>query len=564
MLGRIRGLTTPLAASLWFHAGHPMNLRHYLFPVLVMAHLTGTAIAQMPPPPGLGPAPLLFVRFNGPLGMHATFFQGRPAGYDYAAPVAVGLRPGYLYRIRLSGFTDYPGVSLYPSLEVRGSLALRPAMVAAAYPAPVVLTDADIRSALSGSLVTKVIYLEDPDKAIPAATRPDQVLEADRPLTCDPLAEARELGRPMLIVRLGEREVSPDELISQNVPGTILLPGEKNLALPRVGPCLPWACWPMGARAEEECLHDGGDRGLAAGIGPDGRVRGLDPEDTVAEYTNSRGRRDVVPSNRICLCVPRYGVLRTVLPLGRVEGELTPIDTRAVNGQVLVQTHVPSLLALQYNQLKGYQGRQRPSGAEAAAGPGTLLRVNVLEATEIDIGPWTWIYSQEAVRITAAQRTLMKRQIELAKQLSSVTGLARTQQITGTAVVGRIQGHTEVLEGVAETRDLTCLCEKPVPVLPDKPLVLCKWADKHAAQIGDIVTIYLRFSNHGGQPITDIAVSDSLNGRLEYIPDTAQSDRPAVFTMQENEAGSLILRWEVSGRLLPGQSGVVRFQVKVR
>jgi hypothetical protein len=34
--------------------------------------------------------------------------------------------------------------------------------------------------------------------------------------------------------------------------------------------------------------------------------------------------------------------------------------------------------------------------------------------------------------------------------------------------------------------------------------------------------------------------------------------------MRANEAGSLILRWETSGQLLPGQSGVVSFQARIR
>jgi uncharacterized repeat protein (TIGR01451 family) len=107
-----------------------------------------------------------------------------------------------------------------------------------------------------------------------------------------------------------------------------------------------------------------------------------------------------------------------------------------------------------------------------------------------------------------------------------------------------------------------CCCEEPC--LPDKPLYLCKWVNAKYAQIGDIVTFYLRYSNIGGKPITDVAVSDSLTGRLEYIPGSSQSDRDAVFTTQENEAGSLILRWEINGRLLPGQSGVVSFQARIR
>jgi hypothetical protein len=59
-------------------------------------------------------------------------------------------------------------------------------------------------------------------------------------------------------------------------------------------------------------------------------------------------------------------------------------------------------------------------------------------------------------------------------------------------------------------------------------------------------------------------VSDSLSPRLEYVPGSAQSDRDAVFTTEQNEAGSLILRWEVSGRLAAGQGGVLRFQARVR
>ena len=120
------------------------------------------------------------------------------------------------------------------------------------------------------------------------------------------------------------------------------------------------------------------------------------------------------------------------------------------------------------------------------------------------------------------------------------------------------------IEGVVETRDFTCLCEKPEPVAPDKPLVLCKWADKESAQVGDVVTFTLKYTNSGGKPITDVAVTDSLTARLEYVPGSAQSTRDAVFTIQENEAGAAILRWEISGKLQPGQAGVVRFKAKIR
>jgi hypothetical protein len=37
-----------------------------------------------------------------------------------------------------------------------------------------------------------------------------------------------------------------------------------------------------------------------------------------------------------------------------------------------------------------------------------------------------------------------------------------------------------------------------------------------------------------------------------------------LFTTQDNEAGSVILRWQINGVLAAGQSGIVTFQAKVR
>ena len=98
----------------------------------------------------------------------------------------------------------------------------------------------------------------------------------------------------------------------------------------------------------------------------------------------------------------------------------------------------------------------------------------------------------------------------------------------------------------------------------ESPLVLTKWSDKDSAEIGDEVTFTLRYSNPGGLPITDVVVSDSLTGRLEYVPGSAQTSHNAVFTTQPNESGSLILHWQINGALQPGETGVVRFKVRVR
>ena len=64
--------------------------------------------------------------------------------------------------------------------------------------------------------------------------------------------------------------------------------------------------------------------------------------------------------------------------------------------------------------------------------------------------------------------------------------------------------------------------------------------------------------------MTDVVVSDSLTTRFEYVAGSQQTDRVAGFTVQANEAGSSVLRWEFPGALPGGGSGTISFQVRVR
>ena len=104
----------------------------------------------------------------------------------------------------------------------------------------------------------------------------------------------------------------------------------------------------------------------------------------------------------------------------------------------------------------------------------------------------------------------------------------------------------------------------PPEIAECKPLVICKWPDKCDLQLGDLVTFYLRYKNEGSHPITGVVVSDSLTARLEYVPNSARSDRDALFTTTPNEADSSVLRWEITGALPGGQTGTVCFQARVR
>jgi uncharacterized repeat protein (TIGR01451 family) len=468
----------------------------------------------------------------------------------------------------LSNLPDEPDAVLYPTLEVRGTLQLPPKQRAADYPVPIVLTPEDVRAALAGALVTKVIYLECPDLAVPEQTKPDQLLETELSPANDPLAEARKLGRPMVVLRVGGRTFTPEELSQAAIPGTVLLPGEQAIGPAAAPPILAWAGYPiydpyLGPKPPtEECMHDGGDIGRPAGIDQNGKLNGLDPSDTVAQYKDSHGQVHITPSNRICLCVPRYAAFRVITPPAGYETAVALAGSKCVQENAQKVCILPSLEHRHKETLAGLRGRERPSAALATLGPSPVLQVQVLHGYEMDIGPGAALCTTEIKKLTIEQRARLKKCIEFALKLSQLVG---PESVTGSeapSVVGQVKG-IGIITAVAETRDYTCICEEH-PHVPDKPLTLCKWTNVTSAQIGDTVTFYLKYTNQGGQPISDIVVSDSLTGRLEYVPDTSKTDRDAVFTMQQNEAGSLILRWEVQGLLLPGQSGVVSFQAKIR
>src|SRR5205807_10225240 len=70
-----------------------------------------------------GPSPLLYVRFAD-AGSKVTFYSGAGQGREFTAPVSVGLRPGYIYRVKIANLPGHPRVALYPTLEVRGTLQL--------------------------------------------------------------------------------------------------------------------------------------------------------------------------------------------------------------------------------------------------------------------------------------------------------------------------------------------------------------------------------------------------------------------------------------------------------
>src|SRR5262245_53004179 len=121
--------------------------------LLTLAMTVGQPIA----PAALPPAPFLFVTVSLPEGGKVTWYPTLRDEQTTAGPV--GLRPGYPYRFRLSE-VGRKGVSLYPSIELRGSLVPREGLTdVSKHPVPIAFTGDDIDRALEGRMITRVYYL---------------------------------------------------------------------------------------------------------------------------------------------------------------------------------------------------------------------------------------------------------------------------------------------------------------------------------------------------------------------------------------------------------------------
>lgn len=147
-----------------------------------------------------------------PGGGKVTFID-TARGYTqaYNSPAQAGLLVGPLYRVKISEMPKFPGVELYPSLELIDRLH-PPASLKQQFPIPIELTEADIELAIKDQLVTKILYLEQPDLAAPIQ-QTSGIREENIPQNKNLLTEADLRGRPVMYLRIGGRIPAPQELM---------------------------------------------------------------------------------------------------------------------------------------------------------------------------------------------------------------------------------------------------------------------------------------------------------------------------------------------------------------
>ena len=144
------------------------------------------------------------VRIRAPEGARIALAEEAGFGTTYWNEALVGLQVGPVYRLRVTDFPPEPGQEVFPTVEIIDRL-YPPAGLARRYPIPIELTAEELEMAAHGMFVTRVIYVENPNQALPVREREDEQQWVEAPRGADALAVADEMGRPVAILRIGGR-----------------------------------------------------------------------------------------------------------------------------------------------------------------------------------------------------------------------------------------------------------------------------------------------------------------------------------------------------------------------
>jgi uncharacterized repeat protein (TIGR01451 family) len=298
----------------------------------------------------------------------------------------------------------------------------------------------------------------------------------------------------------------------------------------------------------DEYLCDGGDRGYP--VHYHGReIAGLETEDTVAEFTDHRGESHVKPSNKVCIYAPQFASVRSStmpelgLKIDRAAGTHDGLATAGLAARNTVRVQQ------QNDQPVGIDVRSRVSG------------LDLLMSTESMSQVAAAVNHVKLINLFEDRSFFRRGQLDQTQELYLAYGLQSAVEWTrdqNPVIVAVDAGGQEVTANfkVEEYIGIEDKCPGDLRIL--------KLADKHIAHPGDIVTFTIHFDNVGERELTNVRIIDNLTPRLEYIEDSADSDREGRLDVTDNAEGSLVLTFELA-EPLPGKSGgTVTFQTRVR
>ena len=474
----------------------------------------------------------------------------------------LGMQVGPVYQLKVSSVFRGRVIDVYPTVEMVDRL-YPPQGLANRHPVQVVLTQTDIEQANAGNLVTRVIYLENPDTALPYRPSINEQAILDVGRGNDPFHTADRFGRPMAIVRIGSRQPSPNfDGPQYAIPAPMFADNSPPMNHPQfesvssgcdvcqpVYTCCPEDIQSLPKSRRDEYICDGNDRELPVVVTGDQSLRGLDIEDTVGHFEKADGRKVVAPSNRVCIYAPRFAAVRRILGPNsttitqrlNVFNERTQLNTSIGNES--------SSTALQNVQLQLNKATQTPNQfKERTRGVATDNVVKLFGTRHffkpfedlqlIRIGDFV---ESESARLSLGMQSAIAWQSDLAAQIT----IKNNQPV----IVNDVSKVQELISIETET---------------SADFRLCKLASTITAKSGEPVEFTIRFDNIGRTTIREISIVDNLSPRLEYVEKSAECSVEAEFSNTPNDEGSATLTWKIEQPLKVREGGIIRFRCRVR
>jgi uncharacterized repeat protein (TIGR01451 family) len=300
----------------------------------------------------------------------------------------------------------------------------------------------------------------------------------------------------------------------------------------------------------DEYLLDGGDRALPIHFDRFNRL-GVDTEDTIAEYTDHLGKRHVKPTNRVAIYAPRFGAVRTITgPGAGTSVELFALSSETSRMAGLRNRRTPHDRT-QRDAANRIDVRSRPSGVDSGA---NRRGVHQSTALLLNVKP---VKAAEDLSFVGSGRFLQTERARIAARIQAAAVWSRKQS---PVIIAQGDGLQEAY-AIFKPQELV---GKDNEHLTKGELRIVKLADRKTAQPGDVITFTIRYDNLGDRELHHIRIIDNLTPRLEYVEDSATSDRAGRLDVEDNGEGSLVLKFIVDDPLPGHQGGVVTFQTLVR
>ncbi|MEX2288634.1 MAG: isopeptide-forming domain-containing fimbrial protein [Planctomycetaceae bacterium] len=299
----------------------------------------------------------------------------------------------------------------------------------------------------------------------------------------------------------------------------------------------------------DEYLFDGGDRQDPYHY--EGELRaGLDSEDAVVEYADEFGKERVKPTNRVAVYAPRFGAVRII---SSPEADTNISQLAGAKGTAPGATLLADVGTVQHASREYADGvRMRSRASEFGS-----------DALAVDIAQRTALFSHTKLNNVFENLTFVKSgqllQSEQARLAYGIQAAREWSQNRYPVMMAETEG-SQTLEAWSRPLGMVGTEDNRTP----GDLRIVKLADKKIVQPGDEITFTIRYDNIGDRELREIRIIDNLTPRLEYIVDSATSDRAGQLIVADNQEGSVILTFELTKPLLGKQGGVVTFKARVR